>query len=464
MSTSNKHIERLVEAHYLDRLAVPKGADMDTQLLQDAWANMAQAQAALRAETQPKSRRMTMRHPIFKIATAAVILASTCIGLILFDSTGSGLAFAQVIDAIRGGSYTFTLRAEYAMNMPVNIMVQEPGLMRMETKTGIGDVSCIMDAVNNKTLILMHEQKTGISKTLGPETYVGEMAIFALCLNPIETLWNLQDGSEVDLGIRDIRGMTCQGFGVELTDDASVKEISVWADVATARPVYVELVSRNKAGDQTVTWIIDTVYQGAELDAASFALSAPAGYALVHEQTLEAISRGGLQSSEADKVLTVLDACRAEDYDQALEALLTVNWGSPIEFANEVHLFTLTETGYVTLVPADQQRVVEDIMSDCSSLRPLAFDIIAKAQAYGDSAEAEQYLNAGTQLGQLLCADPDGMLIVRLVGWAIQKLTLGELTKLYERTGQQDLLQQARATLAQIEAEAQSIKRKAQVQ
>ena len=61
----------------------------------------------------------------------------------------------------------------------------------------------------------------------------------------------------------------------------------------------------------------------------------------------------------------------------------------------------------------------------------------------------------------MLARDPEAMIIVRLVGIAVEKVTLNEMISLYTTTNNQKKLQTAEKQLQAAEAEAAKIKNKA---
>ncbi len=147
---------------------------------------------------------------------------------------------------------------------------------------------------------------------------------------------------------------------------------------------------------------------------------------------------------------------------EAVELLVVVDWSDDLRFGPEHHLFTMRERQYISLVSADQKKVMAGIMMQSSQCRAIARELLElgrKARTSKDVAQAEKYFSTTVRLGQLLSRNRDMMLIVRLVGIAIQKLALTELSSLYEELGETEKLQNTRAQISQIEEQTKQIKK-----
>ena len=75
-----------------------------------------------------------------------------------------------------------------------------------------------------------------------------------------------------------------------------------------------------------------------------------------------------------------------------------------------------------------------------------------------DYEKAGRCFEALLQLGKLLNRDLDNMLIVRLVGIAVQKLALKEQVGLYTETNNQEKVKAAEKQLQALNAESERIK------
>jgi len=195
----------------------------------------------------------------------------------------------------------------------------------------------------------------------------------------------------------------------------------------------------------------------------------PPGYTLANWRTLKELTTGSTANTQATpavspaaaQLLAALQSWHAGEREQALAALLKLDWQSDFRFAATDYLFTMTEAQCVSLVPDDKQQMLTAVMSQTSDIRAIARELVERAKrarAAGDHATAEQHLRTAAGLGELLDRDRDGMLIVRMVGIAVQRLAFTELAEFYEATGNADELQAARTRLADLAAESKAIK------
>jgi hypothetical protein len=175
-------------------------------------------------------------------------------------------------------------------------------------------------------------------------------------------------------------------------------------------------------------------------DDSQFSLQPPADYTPAYQKKLEEIPAKGNTSPTARKIDQSLNLWTEGNKDQAVEILLGVDWTLPVTFDTRPYIFTITEQDCITLKPEDHDKVFKETSASYTSIKEIAKYLIAQGQqaaASGNYDKAEKCYSTVNHLGQLLAKDPDLMIITRLVGIAVQKLTLNESIKLYPQTNNQ---------------------------
>ncbi len=185
---------------------------------------------------------------------------------------------------------------------------------------------------------------------------------------------------------------------------------------------------------------------------------------MAYQEDLEKLEVDTEYSTEAEKIEQILELWSQGRKDEPIEILLGIEWTEQIEFGKEPYLFSMTEKGYISLKAEDQKRVMEEIMITAVTVREIVHEVVRLGQEAASSNNyetAEQYYEAGLQLGKLLARDPETMIIVRLVGIAVEKVILNEMISLYTTTNNQKKLQTTEKQLQAAEAEGDKIKNKA---
>ena len=235
--------------------------------------------AAADADRRPslKERIITMKRWIRYAAAAVIVIGVGCaIGVLLFGSDGTNVAFGDVRDRILKVQ---TIRFKMHMTMTVNgkqqtmtstMQAMEPGLMRVEMPGG---------AIN------IVNMERGESLTLIPQR---KMAVRTKMLNVPEDIRKQNDqlgklkefiqGADEELGEKQIDGKRAVGYRVSKGGQA----MEVWVDPDTMNPVRIEMAV--SGGEATVT-LTDFV-MNPELDESLFSLEAPEGYT-VEEKTMD---------------------------------------------------------------------------------------------------------------------------------------------------------------------------------
>jgi outer membrane lipoprotein-sorting protein len=468
MDNNKKLLEGLLKADGIN----PAGATESERI---AFIKMLDEQSESKQPkpgSQPNIWRIIMKSRITKLAAAAVIIIVVLASINHFGGSldGGSIVFADVLKYIQTQSYTFDLTMDpvFEDSVKVNIkaMIFELGRVRMDCSVPVGEMSSITDFTTEKTLLLFHENNTAVIKeepVLNKST--GAQGMFVLFTRPIDNLWNMRDGTEEQLGEKEINGQPVTGFKVLQEDRYFQYEMTIWADAADGVPRLVEVTSKPLDGSYSIKWTMENFDLDVDLDEELFSLEVPDGYTLAYQEDLEKLEVDTESSAEAKKIEQILEFWSQGRKDETIQILLSIEWTEQIEFGKEPYLFSMTEKGYIALKDEDQKRIWEEIMITAVAVRKIVFQEVVRlgqeAVSSNNYEAAEQYYKAGLQLGKLLARDPEAMIIVRLVGIAVEKVTLNEMISLYTTTNNQKKLQTAEKQLQAAEAEAAKIKNKA---
>lgn len=168
------------------------------------------------------------------------------------------------------------------------------------------------------------------------------------------------------------------------------------------------------------------------------------------------------KASPADQVLEAMKLSAQGRMPQAVERLVKVNWSGEFRFGPDQRLFTLTEKKFASLPPSEREKIMAQVTEQSSQLRALAREAVQRGRdlkTSGKFQDAEAHDRAVLGLGRLLSRDPEGLLIVRLVGIAVHKLSLEELADLYETTNDLAKLQDVRKELSELNRQQEQIRR-----
>lgn len=425
-------------------------------------------------------RRKIMNSMITKIAAAAAVVIAAFIGFHHFmgGAGGGSVAFAEVLGYFQTYSYTFDLSVdtkpgnEASPVLRMKAMVWEYGKMRVDCQAGpAGKITSVTELTSGKSLLLFHQNRTAVMKeepVLNPRTGAG--GIVSFCMKPIENLWNLRDGSEKPLGQAEIDGQAVTGFEVYQTDAYFEYTIDIWADAESGVPARVETIAAPwDSAYPTMVWVMENFDLGIELNDNLFSLSVPAGYTLAYQETLETAEAEETRAAEpgpgeSDKIVGMLEAWTEGRSDEAIALLLSVDWSKEMAFGQRPYFFGFTEKGYIALKAEDQQRVIQEVMATTATLKNIVKEAVERGKAAGagqDYAGAAQYFEAAFRLGKLAAGNPEGMVIARLTGIAMEKAALTELVELYTAANDAAKLRAAQERLRAAQAEGEAIKRQA---
>ncbi len=409
--------------------------------------------------------RTIMKSPITKLTVAACVIIAIIIGFSNFG--GSGIAFADVLQKIQGSSYTFDLRIiDKESSNTTKVSVLEPGKVRMDGDSQM-QISSILDVYKGKSLILFHQQKAAMffnADSLSP-ALTSETGFIGLFLRPVQNLWNLKDGTEKEVGEKEIEGRKAKGFKVFQEDNFCKYEITIWADAKTSEPILVEVImSAPDNTEQTVTFLMDNFKLNAKPDESLFSTEVPAGYTLGYQKELDELDKGTKTTSEAEKIEKILELWSQGKKNEAIEILLSIDWSKPFAFSKKPYIFTITEKGYISLKAEIQQQVMTEVSETGRTIWQITIEVISlgqQAMTNKDYLKAEKHCSALFGFGKLITRNADLMLASRLIGIAVKRKTLNELVTLYTTTNKQDKLQEAKNEIKAAEAEYEQIRQKA---
>ena len=219
---------------------------------------------------RPSIRRKIMKSPITKLAAAAVIIIAVMLSINQFGGSidGASVAWADVLEQISEvRPYSCRMTFEYDGDKPdlsYRVMYKNLSVRREERDDG---TILIFDMSQKpvRTLVLYPDEKLareGVLLDRGPLKDPDLLRMIA----------SRQDGTEEDLGLREINGRTVKVF--HSPDEHN--EFTVWADVETNLPVRVEL--RQSSAGRTI--IVQDFEFVIEFDKSLFDTTAPEDYAV----------------------------------------------------------------------------------------------------------------------------------------------------------------------------------------
>jgi hypothetical protein len=410
------------------------------------------------AKPKPKTGRIIMNSRIIKLAVAAIIIIAILMGINQF---GDRAAFGDVLAYIQKHSYTFDL--EGLTMKPIRAMVWELGRIRIDYPPAVevGDYSSITDFNTGQTLLLFHQDKTAVMKKEPVFKSITEEPI-SLCTRPIAELWNVLDGAEEYLGEKEIDGKRVSGFRITKEDENYEYDIILWADYKKGFPNMVETIAKSLSEPSfTITMTMKNFNLDTKLDEKLFSLDLPPGYSIAYQENLEDIEVETRLTPEAEKIVQILKKASEGSKDEAVEALLEIDWSKQIEFGKEPYIFSISEKQYKALNAEDQKRVLEQNSTDMTAIRDLSQVVLDKGKAAVSAnryQDAEKYFTAGLQLGKLLGENQNAMVVEHLVGLAAERKVLNEMIQLYTITNNNEKLREAQNQLKDAEAEVDKIR------
>jgi hypothetical protein len=414
-------------------------------------------------------RTTKMKSLMIKFAVAAGIIIAALAGIGLFGNWfgGNNVAFAEVLKNFQNRNYSFDVvltdpnGGQQQETNIAHVTIKEPGKMQLEnTLGGIGKISAVTDLNSGKTLILFHQNKTAMIMDDSVLTPIPGFNLFSL---PVSALWNLKDGTEKPLGTKEIDGQQAAGFAVSQEDNYFQYQMSIWAQVNNSTPCLVEVTAISKQEPTQIGWTMRKFVMDVQCDDNQFSLQPPTDFTLAYQKNLDQLPATGKASPTAKQIEAALNLWTEDKKDQAIDILMAIDWNLPVTFSGKPYVFSITEQDHITLKPAEQALLLQEVMASLNNIKGFAKYLITQGQAANTSGEfekAEKYYSTSSHLGELLLKDPDRMILARMVGVAVQKMTLNESVKLYTQTNNPEKLQAAVKQLETVTAIGDEIKRK----
>jgi hypothetical protein len=244
-----------------------------------------------KAESKPVELsiwRIIMKNNITKYAAVFVVLLIIFGAVSIFTNSNiplTSVAFSEVISQIRNSNYTFDLKVlldnngEKVEGVTNHAKFLQPGLLRLDAPEL--SVCTITDFNTGRSILLWHDRKTVQIISENAQNLVVEESPFNILTSPIEQLWNLQDGNEIELGEKQIDGQMAYGFEIQERNELISYNMIVWADSQTGNPIQIEIHSfdpDNPEESAKMTFIMNNFNMNAELDPANFSMDIPEGY------------------------------------------------------------------------------------------------------------------------------------------------------------------------------------------
>ena len=413
------------------------------------------------AKLRPDIGRIIMSSRITKLAAAAIIIIAIIIG---YNQFSSNAAFGDVLGYIQKHSYTFDL--EGLTQKPIRAKVWELGRIRIDYPPAVkvGDYSSITDFNTEQTLLLFHQDKTAVMKKEPVFKSITEEPI-SLCTRPIVELWNVLDGAEEYLGEKEIDGKRVSGFRIVKEDQNYKYDITLWADYKKGFPYMIETTAKPFDNSSiTITTTMKNFNLDAELDEKLFSLELPQGYIFAHEENLENLEVETKLTPEAEKIIQILNFASEGSEDEAVEALLKIDWSQPIEFGKEPYIFSISEKEFKALKAEDQKLVDEQTSTDMTAIKEISQEVLDRGKAAVSAKryeDAEKHFIAGLQFGKLLGENQKARIVSHLVGLAAERKVLNEMIQLYKIINNNEKLQGTQNELNKVEAEVDKIRQEA---
>jgi hypothetical protein len=103
--------------------------------------------------------------------------------------------------------------------------------------------------------------------------------------------------------------------------------------------------------------------------------------------------------------------------DEAVEAFVNIEWKGKVGFAESSPL-AFTEEQFKQLPASERDERLAELMGEIIVLRSLTKAVLAKGQS---AADGKRYANAALTFGKLLAEDKEALVILQMLGEALQK-------------------------------------------
>jgi len=217
--------------------------------------------------------RTIMNHRMTKWAAAAVIALAVILGLSLFNSSGSGELYANVVQMLHNArtlTYSMVTKTglESMETMRTDLAFKEPSHLRVSQSDGHitvmdytpGKAKLIALVPATKTYFVL--EMSNIPESAGKDPWAA-----------VEHLRALPAHADQALGRREIDGRTLEGFRAREGDTTT----TVWIDPKTGNLIRAEIEYADAPG---MNMILTDFQVDVDLDDALFSLTPPQGYYL----------------------------------------------------------------------------------------------------------------------------------------------------------------------------------------
>ena len=275
----------------------------------------------------PALGEIIMDSRIFKIAAGIIIVGIVAIALKVFTGTNTitSVAFGDVLNMIHTSKYTFDITNMDGgqQDEPTEMMINKSGILRWDITNNFGGTSFIINLNTGDRLILLHGPKIAADRDTVPGSEnMEEPNPFDMLANPVENLWNLQDGTETSLGEKEIDGQSAVGFRVKKDEEDYTSEINVWANRKTGIPIRVEIKYYDPQNpSEALIMVMSNFNLNVQLDEKLFSMKPPEGYTLAN-QKLEEIVETTDSSQEAEKILQTFNILELFQFSYSCSAVL----------------------------------------------------------------------------------------------------------------------------------------------
>ena len=233
-------------------------------VLDDLLGRLDKAQSA-RVAAEPNIWRVIMKSNVFRVATAAAMIA--IVAIVGMQFVGGTSAYAQVVQQMRNArTIVFTLIRQAndgsGSTIKVDVAYKEPGHMRTSTVDGY---IAILDGTTGKMISIVPQ----MGYTLGDLKALKntDNSPFA----DIEAMKALPAEADRRLGSKEIDGTECGGYQVTQGDMTT----TVWLHTKTGDLIQIEFKYASAPGMNT---IMKNIQLDIPLEDSLFSLTPPAGY------------------------------------------------------------------------------------------------------------------------------------------------------------------------------------------
>jgi outer membrane lipoprotein-sorting protein len=235
--------------------------------------------------TPRRTSSWVMRHPLFRVAAAAIFVLATVVVALLFHGGGTTPAFADFIEPIlKAKTVKFKATTEMKGPSPVTttgeMMVLDATRSRWEMEMpDKSKVVTIQDLSQGKQLTLMADSKTATILTFAPRDRTSaDGDLLAGLRSLLLDARQKPDVKREPLGEKDIDGRRVIGFRITIEG----ADVNLWGDPKTGQPVCLEMTA---GMDGSMKGTASDFVFNADMDESLFSVEPPAGYTVRYEKS-----------------------------------------------------------------------------------------------------------------------------------------------------------------------------------